>query len=147
MRWLFKPGWRTSLPEAHRIRRGRGICARLLRLLGAAAQVFICVGLALLASALLFGCGDRAEPRAEMPVVQITDNRVITINSTSVAGEGNTAKVVARPEAEIKPALSASPEARQEASQTTKSGAWIVWLAIIGLILAAGGYVYWRRRG
>jgi hypothetical protein len=127
----------TLLPKPHKIGSERAR-KELLR--------WIIIGLfdGLFLALVLGGCAGRAEPKAEMPVVQITDNRVITINRTTLQGDNNTAKVVARPEAEIKPSIEASPSARQDASQTTKSGMWIVWLVVLGLLLAAGAWLWWK---
>jgi len=118
---------------------------RRLRLRSQGRKVLI-VLLALGALFALWGCGGKVEPKAEMPVIQITDNRVITIHQTTLQGDNNIVKTDARVEAEVKPVITAEPELKQEAELTTKSGMWIVWLVLIGLALAAGAYLYIKNR-
>jgi len=117
---------------------------RRLRLRSQGRKVLIVI-LAICALFALWGCGGKVEPKAEMPVIQITDNRVITIHQTTLQGDNNVVKTDARVEAEVKPVITAEPELKQEAKQTTED---IVGKLIMLLVIAAicvGAVLYIKR--
>jgi hypothetical protein len=82
---------------------------------------------------LAFGCTAQ-KPALTVPTVQIVDNSQTTI----IQGAHNRVESVATND------TTATPEVRQDAEQTTKSGMWIVWLALIATA-TVGVYFAWRK--
>lgn len=89
----------------------------------------------------LFGCSSQqVQPTA--PVYNITITH--TDNSQTITGENIKAEAISKTETHSKADI--KPEVKAEAAQTTKNGLWIVWLVIIGLVLAGAAFVYWKFR-